>query len=152
MRFHGIHVVILLAAATFLQGCASITTGKIQPLSVQATCDSKPLVGAHCKLTNSNGQWFIDTPGSVSIQKAFGDLALDCTKEGLTPTSGVFKSSSNGGVWGNIIAGGVIGYAIDASNGAGFDYPSMLTVTFQPPCDALPKAAAPGSASAAATP
>jgi phosphoketolase len=39
-----------------------------------------------------------------------------------------FRSKSNGGIWGNILAGGVIGYAIDASNGAGFDYPPLLTV------------------------
>jgi len=68
-----------------------------------------------------------------AIQKAYGDLAVDC-KKGDAVASTKFKSSSNGGVWGNILAGGIIGYAVDASSGAGFDYPSTMTVTLPPPC------------------
>lgn len=46
-----------------------------------------------------------------------------------------FESSAEGGVWGNIIAGGVIGYAIDAGRGAGFEYPQLMTIVFEPPCN-----------------
>lgn len=120
--------------AICMSGCASITSGKIQPLSVSAKCDGADVVGARCDLTNSKGQWFVQTPGSVTINKAYGDLVVNCKHEGLSPAGGTFKSSSNGGVWGNIIAGGVIGYAIDAGSGAGFDYPTQLTVNFNPPC------------------
>jgi hypothetical protein len=132
----------LLGALLFLvvlSGCASITSGKLQPLSVQAKCDNQDVIGAACSLTNSKGQWFVNTPGSVTVHKAYGDLVVDCKKEGLTPAGGTFKSSSNGGVWGNLIAGGVVGYAIDAGNGAGFDYPTQMTVNFTPPCETSPK-------------
>ncbi|MCC7414061.1 MAG: hypothetical protein IT495_20765 [Gammaproteobacteria bacterium] len=115
-------------------GCASITSGKNQPLSVQSTCAGEQIIGADCTLTNNKGQWFVQTPGSLVIQKSYGDLAVECRKEGLAPTTGTFSSRSNGGVWGNLIAGGLIGYAVDASSGAGFDYPTQLTVLFQPPC------------------
>ena len=128
-----------LSAAFFvvanLTGCASITSGKIQPLSVQTRCDSKEVIGAACSLTNNKGQWFVQTPGSVAINKAYGDLIVECKKDGMTPAGGTFQSSSNAGVWGNIIAGGVIGYAVDAGTGAGFDYPTQMTVTFNPPCE-----------------
>lgn len=124
----------LVICASLLTGCASITSGKVQPLSVQAKCEGKDVIGASCALTNSKGQWFVQTPGSVSINKAYGDLVLNCEKDGLSPAGGTFKSSSNGGVWGNIIAGGVVGYAIDAGTGAGFDYPTQLVVSFNPPC------------------
>jgi phosphoketolase len=63
----------------------------------------------------------------VGIQKAYGDMSVMCRKEELTGM-GVFKSSSNGGVWGNILAGGIIGYAVDANTGAGFDYQQQLVV------------------------
>lgn len=128
-------LLMTLTALSNLVGCASITTGKMQPISVQAQCENKPVVGAGCSLTNSKGKWFVNTPGSVTINKAYGDLIVECSKEGLSPAGGTFKSSSNGGVWGNVIAGGIIGYAVDASSGAGFDYPTQMNVTFLPPCE-----------------
>ncbi len=121
-----------------LSGCASITTGKNQLLSVQTACDNKPLTGANCSLTNSKGQWFVETPGSVVIHKAYGDLIVECKKDDLKPAGGTFQSSSNGSVWGNILAGGVIGYVVDAGSGAGFDYPTQLLVNFNPPCGDSP--------------
>ncbi len=131
-----IRLFISLAAALFfsgLTGCASITGGKNQPISVNTVCDGQPVVEASCTLMNDKGSWYVKTPGSVMIQKAYGDLAVDC-KKGDAVASTKFKSSSNGGVWGNILAGGIIGYAVDASSGAGFDYPSTMTVTLPPPC------------------
>lgn len=130
-------LLLLAVAAISLTGCASITSGKIQPVSIDSKCGGADMVGAKCSLTNSKGQWFVETPGSVTINKAYGDLVIDCKKEGLSPAGGTFSSSSNGGVWGNIIAGGIIGYAVDAGSGAGFDYPTKMTVNFNPP--ALPR-------------
>lgn len=140
-----LQLLLLFVVTLGATGCASITSGKIQPLSVTAKCDGRDVVGARCDLTNSKGQWFVETPGSVTINKAYGDLVVSCKRDGLSPAGGTFKSSSNGGVWGNIIAGGVIGYAIDAGSGAGFDYPTQLTVNFSPPCE---PSEAPSSASA----
>ncbi len=129
MKFRIIFIAAAMAALAVLQGCASITTGKFQPVSIDAHCSGVPVEGAKCKLTNDKGEWYIGgTPGSVVIQKAWGDLAVECTKEGKGKAVGVFKSSSNGGVWGNIIAGGLIGYAVDAGSGAGFDYPPKMNV------------------------
>lgn len=127
----------LVAACLFtlLTGCASITGSKNQPVSVNAVCDGQAVVDASCTLMNDKGSWYVKTPGSVMIQKAYGDLAVDC-KKGDSLASAKFKSSSNGGVWGNILAGGIIGYAVDASSGAGFDYPSTMTVNLPPPCRA----------------
>lgn len=124
---------VVLMAST---GCASIVSGKNQPLSVTGTCEGKDVAGASCKLTNSKGTWHVQTPGSVTINKAYGDLVVQCDRPGLSSAGGTFQSSSNGGVWGNIIAGGIIGYAVDAGTGAGFDYPTSLVVTFNPPCTA----------------
>ena len=120
---------------TLVTGCASITGSKSQPVSINAVCDGQPVVEASCTLMNDKGSWYVKTPGSVMIQKAYGDLAVDC-KKGDAIASTKFQSSSNGGVWGNILAGGIIGYAVDASSGAGFDYPSTMTVTLLPPCGA----------------
>ena len=120
-----------LAALAFslISGCASITIGRNQPISVETTCGKQSLPGALCKLTNDKGQWYVsNTPGSVTIQKAFGNMTLECEKAGVGKGVGAYKSSVNVGTFGNIIAGGIIGMAIDAGSGAGFDYPQLMIV------------------------
>ena len=110
-----------------LTGCASITGSKLQPISVQTVQDGKEVSGVGCILTNDAGKWFVSTPGSVTVQKSTGDMVVDCTKDDLKGRE-VLVSKSNGAVWGNIIAGGGIGYIIDRNTGAGFDYPNIVTV------------------------
>jgi hypothetical protein len=136
---------VCLASCALGAGCAPITSGKSQSLTIQATCGGEAVVDASCSLRNSKGQWIVKTPGSVTIHKAYGDLAVECSKQGLETSVGVFESSSNGGVWGNLVVGGLVGYAIDAGSGAGFDYPQQLTMTFNPPCEAAPEAKADAS-------
>jgi hypothetical protein len=131
-----------LASLLLVAGCASITGSKNQPVSVNSVCDGEQVKGASCTLTNDKGSWFVKTPGSVVISKSTGDLAVTC-KFGDSSQSATFQSKSNGGVWGNLIAGGIIGYAVDASSGAGFDYPPSMTVQFSENC-ALAKASGNG--------
>lgn len=113
-----------------LVGCASITGGKNQPVSIRSTCGSGIQVsGATCKVSNDKGEWHVaSTPGSVVIQKAYGDVAVDCEKPSLGRGTNVFSSAASPGVYGNILVGGIIGYAIDAGSGAGFDYPQLMSV------------------------
>ena len=112
-----------------LSGCASITEGKFQPVSVSTVNHSGYDVDdARCSLLNSKGTWYVTTPGSVMIQKSYGDMTITCKKRGQHPGIASVKSGANGGVVGNILAGGIIGYAVDASDGAGFDYPTDITV------------------------
>jgi hypothetical protein len=121
-----------------LVGCASITGSKNQPISITPVCEGVVVSNASCTLMNDKGTWYVQTPGSVMIQKAYGDLSVTCKKETAVGT-GAFQSKSNGGVWGNVLAGGIIGYAVDASSGAGFDYPPTMTVVLSPPCPNNPK-------------
>jgi hypothetical protein len=130
------HVSVVLCFALLLvtTGCASITGTSVQPVSVTAVCDgSKVVKDALCTLSNDKGQWFITSPGSTMIQKSFGDLAITCKKGDSTGVA-VVKSNSNSNVWGNVLAGGVIGYAVDATSGAGFNYQNMLVVSMSAPC------------------
>lgn len=116
-----------IATVLVLTGCASVTGSKLQPLSVQTIQDGKEVSGVGCTLTNDAGKWFVTTPGSVTVQKSTGDMAVDCTKDDLKGRENLV-SKSNGAVWGNIILGGGIGYIVDRNTGAGFDYPNTVTV------------------------
>ena len=97
-------------------------------------CDGEQLQGANCTLTNDKGSWFVKTPGSVSINKAYGDLTVSCSKGKDTNGVATFKSANEGAVWGNILAGGIIGYAVDAGTGAGFSYPPTMTIVMSGDC------------------
>lgn len=120
---------VLLAAPLLLQiGCASITGSRNQPISVTTTHEGKPIAGAYCTLVNDKGTFYVNTPGTVTVLKAYGDMSATCKKEESHVGVSVFQSANEGAVWGNILAGGLIGYAVDASTGAGFSYPPTLNI------------------------
>lgn len=127
-------LILMLATSVLGTGCASITSGKIQPVSVMSTCDGEQLSGANCNLTNDKGSWFVKTPGSVSINKSYGDMTVSCSKGKDANGVATFKSANEGAVWGNLLAGGIIGYAVDAGTGAGFSYPPTMTITMSGDC------------------
>lgn len=129
------YATMLAASMTF--GCASITGSNSQSMTVTAICESSKVVkGAFCTLANDKGQWFIETPGSVLVQKSFGDLTINC-KYGESAGNVVLKSSGNVNIWGNALAGGIIGAAVDSSTGAGFNYQPIATVQLTGPCKNL---------------
>lgn len=121
-------IFLLTVLVLNVSGCASIMEGKNQAVSVQTYEKGAAVSAANCSLTNDKGTWFVTTPGSVVVQKSYGDLMATCNKDGHEPGITVFSSTANGGAWGNILAGGGIGYIIDRSNGTGFNYPSMLSI------------------------
>ena len=129
---------LLVPFAAVLGGCASVVSGTTQQVKVTPVCEGV-IRRASCELANDKGAWKVDAPGSVTVQKAYGDLAVTCRGPGADGKAS-FMSKPNSGVWGNLIAGGLVGYAIDSANGAGYNYPEELPVVFWPPC---PEPAAP---------
>jgi len=122
---------VLLMALT---GCASITGSKNQPISITAICEAEQVQAANCTVTNDKGMIYVSTPGTAFVNKSTSDLTVSCTKEKVQSNPVIVKSSSNANIWGNILLGGPIGAAVDASTGAGFDYPNSVNVTFNSPC------------------
>ena len=120
----------VMMVLTTMYGCASVTGSRNQPVSVRTTCGgAQQVAGAACRLSNDKGEWHVNsTPGSVTIQKSFGDIAVDCEKTSAGKGVSVFRSTAGPGVYGNILVGGIVGFAIDAGGGAGFDYPQLMSV------------------------
>jgi hypothetical protein len=117
-----------------LSGCASVTSGVTQQVKVTPVCEGA-IVAASCELTNDKGRWKVQAPGSLSVGKSFGDLAVACRRAASTGAAS-FVSKSNNNIAGNILLGGVIGAAVDSASGAGFNYPEELPVVLRPPCEA----------------
>jgi len=113
-----------------LSGCASVTTSSMQPLSVKTKNKSgTPVVEAKCTLKNEKGEWSVVTPNTVSVQKAGGNLAVNCKKPGLADGNVRAISRAGAGLYGNIIIGGGIGALIDHSSGKAYLYPDVLNIT-----------------------
>ncbi|GGZ02856.1 hypothetical protein ACFFTM_21170 [Pseudoduganella plicata] len=118
-------------AALALTGCASITGKQLQAVTITTIHDHRELAGVGCALTNDVGTWFLTSPGSTTIHKSTADLVVHCRHDALVGNSRV-ESGANTAVWGNVLVGGLIGYAVDRQTGAGFDYPNAITVAMRP--------------------
>ena len=127
MVFKCAKVLALVAIALVASGCSSITQSEMQPVSLTATYEGKP-VEADCKINNDKGNWAARTPSNVSVRKSNEDLEVACKKEGMP--DGILKAISRaaGSMFGNIIFGGGIGAIIDHNKGTGYDYPNQLAV------------------------
>ena len=116
------------AAVTTTTGCASIVSGTNQVMSVETLSKTGKVEGASCKLQNDKGVYYVTTPGTVNVHRAYGDLSVTCEKAGMPTGLATIKSSTKGMMAGNILFGGIIGAGVDAASGAAYDYPVLLQI------------------------
>ena len=123
------NITIVCVATLGFSGCASITSSKMQPLTLSTkTADGKAVDKANCTLKNDKGAWELVSPGTVAVQRSAEDLMVECKKEGVADGFLRAISRAAGGMWGNIIFGGGIGAIIDHNTGTGYNYPNDLPV------------------------
>jgi TonB family protein len=132
----GLQWAAIAVAGFALSGCATIIQGTTESVSVASA--------------NSEGSWFVTTPGSTTVHKTKNDMTIDCTKPGYAPAHMVAASHFGGTTAGNVIAGGVIGIGIDAASGANYYYDSPITVNLGASTQA--PGAAPAASSAPVAP
>ena len=136
-----------------LGGCATIVKGTTQTVAI----DTNP-TGATCTVTREGAQLakIESTPGKIELNRSKHALAVSCVKgpEYQNPTTQTVESQFNGVTAGNILIGGLIGVAVDASTGANNTYPEQVTVNLVPTPAAMPSSATavPGSTPAATAP
>ncbi len=129
MRTKGVRLVMVLAMAVATGACSTITQGSDQTVTV----NSDPS-GAKCKLSRSGAIVGVvnPTPGSVLVSKSKSDITVACSKAGYQDKASSLRSEFEGMTLGNLIFGGLIGVAIDASSGAINQYPPQVTVVLPP--------------------
>lgn len=148
-------VTFAAVAALASTGCASIVGGTSQVVSVETNAAGRAAPGARCALSNPKGEYFVTTPGTVTINRAYDDLIVRCTLAGHDPGSTSVKSTTKAMAFGNLIFGGVVGGAVDIASGAAYEYPVMITVEMQAvaqPSAASATPAAPAAPSAPSAP
>ena len=119
---------MIIIAIASLSGCATIVGGTSQDIAVATQNNGTAVDRAHCLLSNDRGHWEINTPGTTSVHRSYGNLTIKCQKNGLPDGMVTVNSTTKGAVAGNILLGGGLGAGVDVANGAAFEYPSSISV------------------------
>lgn len=116
---------VLAGLCLTLPACSMIVTGDSQKIGI-ATIP----FGAKCALYRKNRQIAIlpPTPTTVTVPRRKEDLWVVCTKDQYTLASSKIISGMNNWVWGDILAGGPVGAAIDLGTGAYNSYDSQIVM------------------------
>lgn len=114
-----------LVSASLIGGCASISEGTKQTVTI-ITDPS----GATCNISQGGNLIAIvnPTPGSTTVPKSKYDLIINCKRDGYGSGVGVLRSETDGATAGNLLLGGVVGLAVDASTGAINRYPNIASI------------------------
>lgn len=109
-------ILLTLIVATFLPGCATITRGTTQDISVDSTPQGS-------RVETTDGATYT-TPAAIKLKRNISHT-LSFEKAGYEPAKAVVTPSISGGgaagMAGNILFGGIIGGAVDAGSGAMYD-------------------------------
>src|SRR6266478_2929351 len=121
--------VVALAAA--LGGCASVTRGTTENISISSTPS-----GADATISGLDNPTACVTPCAI-VAKRSADISISFAKQGfetevVTLTKEV-PATGAAGFAGNVIAGGLVGMGVDAVTGAAQDHkPNPVIVTLKP--------------------
>lgn len=132
-------IIIVLVAAFYLAGCASIVSKSSYPVTV----DSSPS-GATFTITNKAGQTVQagTTPQVVTLDPSPGyfkkeSFEITVSKAGFEDRAFTLTPSVDGWYWGNILIGGLLGMlVVDPITGAMYKLPDSVNV----PLDGSPVA------------
>src|SRR5262245_58820579 len=119
----------VMALSAFASGCATVTRGSTQAVNLHTDPD-----GAVCDISRESKvvASLAATPGQVMVSKEFAAIDVSCRKTGYQPSDVRVESSVEAWTFGNILIGGIIGFAVDAASGAMRQYPQFLTLTLVP--------------------
>jgi hypothetical protein len=124
-------VLAIVAVCATLGGCASVTRGTTENISISSTPP-----GAQAEVTGLDNPTACVTP-CVVVAKRNAEISVTVSKEGYESQTVALTKEVVGagaaGFAGNVLLGGVIGAGVDAYNGAAMDHkPNPVTVTLEP--------------------
>lgn len=121
-------IAALLCIAS-LSACSTIIEGRSQ----QITVNTNP-PGASCNVLRQDVSigTINPTPGTLYIEKTKYDINIKCDKPGYQTATYLNHSGVAGATFGNIVAGGLIGWGIDSASGADNKYESPVNVSMVP--------------------
>jgi hypothetical protein len=124
-------IVGVVALAAALGGCASVTRGTTENISISSTPS-----GAEATITGLEVPTACITPCAI-VAKRNADITVAFAKDGYEPEmvqlTKEIPSTGAAGFAGNILVGGLVGMGVDAATGAAQDHkPNPVIVTMRP--------------------
>lgn len=117
-------VLFLVTVPFVVSGCATIASDN----KTFVTIDTTP-PKAHCSIKGDNYTQDITTPTTINIPAKAAPIDIVCLFDGYHQTSDRVDTKMDGWIFGNILAGGIVGVVIDAATGAGDKYPEKIAIT-----------------------
>jgi hypothetical protein len=138
MRLFGV-----VALSVTLGGCASVTRGTTENISIASTPSGVEAVVSGMEVPTT-----CMTPCSIVVKRN-ADISITFQKDGyepqIVPLSRDIPTGGAAGFAGNLLLGGVVGMGVDAATGAATDHkPNPVIVTMQPSAPP-PRAARPSA-------
>ncbi|WP_076864955.1 PEGA domain-containing protein [Bradyrhizobium mercantei] len=123
--------IIAAALCVALGGCASVTRGTTETISIASTP-----AGATADIAGLEAPTACVTPCAIQAKRN-ADIVVTISKEGyqsqIIPLTKDISGSGGAGFAGNLLLGGVVGMGVDAATGAALDHkPNPVIVTLQP--------------------
>ncbi|MCZ6523422.1 MAG: SPOR domain-containing protein [Alphaproteobacteria bacterium] len=117
---------LVLAAAVFLGGCATIIEGTSRNVAV-----STPGVeGASCTANSRGISYHVVTPGTIRVGKSMNDVRVVCEKTGYQDGTATLVPSFEPWTVVSLLFG-LIGIGVDVVSGAWMDYPDSISIPMQ---------------------
>ena len=125
---HG-RLTALIGLALACSACATVVGGTTQDVFVQ----TEP-AGAYCKVDRQGATVGLinPTPGKIALSRSKESVVVSCTLAGYEQSNELLLASFTGATVGNLLLGGLVGIAIDASSGANNRYPDRVLVVMTP--------------------
>ncbi len=119
----------ILLSSLVLGACATLVEGTDQTVTVLTEPPN-----AVCTLSQDGATVAVvnPTPGTVSVEKSKDNIGIICEKDGYFNGAAALSSDFQAMTLGNILIGGFIGLAVDASSGAMNEYPASVTIVLAP--------------------
>ena len=118
----------LATVAALLGGCATLMDEDTQEVNLRFMCAEKNIV-ATCLLQNSKGRWTISTPGKATVLNDNIALEITCKAPFIPSFTVSALPMPSTSMLGNLLAGGVIGAAVDVYNNTGMKYPENIDIS-----------------------
>ena len=120
----GFKMAMSCIALLALQGCASIVKGSTQAIPVASDPPAADIL--------VDGKLVGQTPKTLDLKRNSNYL-ITIQKPGFEQQSVPVVKNIGGAVWGNVIAGGLIGWGVDAASGAQYNLvPGSVSVKLLP--------------------
>lgn len=125
-RFWGLAAT--MGILSVLGGCAAVSQGLDQPMRVDVLSQTGEIIpDARCRAVNDKAKVRMRSGRVIGVRRSRADLMIQCTVDGQGVATGQAISRPNIGFLGNfVVAGGVIGAAVDDSAGTAYTYPTWI--------------------------